>query len=208
MATEPTVFIVEDDQALNDAVAFLLRQAGLKIQTYANPHDFLETCPPPRPGCLIVDVRLPGMSGLHLQEILIERGIRLPIIVMTGHGDIPMAIRAMKAGALDFIEKPFDAQILLKRVREALAQDSHATHQQAQYEIIAGRMASLSAREREVLERVVIGKSNKIIANELNLSVSTVEVHRKRVLEKLKTKSLSELVRMWALYRNFPGKPN
>lgn len=200
-APEPTVLVVEDDPAMCNALSRLIKAAGLQVETFANAQSFLDACPPPRPGCLILDVRLPGMSGLELQKNLVERGTHLPVIVITGHGDIPMAIRAMKAGALDFFEKPFNSQALLERVRQALALNSQAYRQHIQLEAIAARMALLSPREKEVLERVVAGKLNKEIAQELDISISTVEAHRKRIMEKLQAQSLSGLVRMWICYR-------
>lgn len=200
MPPEPTVWVVEDDPAMCTALSRLLKAADLRVETFANAQDFLEVCPPPRPGCLILDVRLPGMSGLELQKILAERGIHLSVIVMTGHGDVSMAIRAMRAGALDFLEKPFNSKILLERVREALAHNSQAYRRQIHYEAIATQIALLSPRERDVLERVVAGKLNKEIAQELDISLSTVEAHRKRIMEKLQAESLSDLVRMWVFY--------
>lgn len=198
---EPTVLVVEDDPAMCNALSRLMKAGDLHVVTFPNAQSFLAACPPPRPSCLIVDVRLPGMSGLQLQKTLAEHGTHLPVIVITGHGDVSMAIRAMKAGAFDFFEKPFNSQALLERVREALILNGQTYRQEIQYESVAGSMASLSPREKEVLERVIAGNRNKEIAKELKISVSTVEAHRKKLMEKLEAESLSDLVRIWAFYR-------
>ena len=195
----PTVFIVDDDPAVRDAVSLLLRTDGLTVAAFASAAAFLESAAVQRPGCLVLDVRMPGMSGLDLQKQLQARGCRTPILFMTGHGDVPMAIRAMKAGAFDFLEKPFQGETLLKRVREALALDARQRALQAIRAEAAARMALLSPREREVLERVTAGQYNKVIAAELGISLSTVEIHRKRVMEKLQAESLSDLIRVLTL---------
>ncbi len=195
----PTVFLIDDDQAVRDAVGLLLRATGLIVESFASATDFLKSDGIRRPGCLLLDVRMPGMSGLDLQKQLQEQGHHIPIIFMTGHGDIPMATRAMKAGAFDFIEKPFQGQTLLARVREALERDARELCRQAQRSEAARRLARLSPREREVLERVAAGQYNKVIAAELGISLSTVEIHRKRVMEKLEADSLSNLIRTLAL---------
>ena len=195
----PTVFLIDDDQAVRDAVGLLLRATGLIVESFASATDFLKSDSIRRPGCLLLDVRMPGMSGLDLQKQLQEQGHHIPIIFMTGHGDIPMATRAMKAGAFDFIEKPFQGQTLLARVREALERDARELCRQAQRSEAARRLVRLSPREREVLERVAAGQYNKVIAAELGISLSTVEIHRKRVMEKLEADSLSNLIRTLAL---------
>ena len=199
MNSMPTVFITDDDPAIRDAVGLLLRANGLGVETFASAMDFLESDAVQRPGCLLLDVRMPGMSGLDLQKRLHALGCRTPIIFMTGHGDVPMAIRAMKAGAFDFVEKPFQAQTLLNRIHEALALDAEERRRQAQRNEVSARMALLSPREHEVMERVAAGQYNKVIAAELGISISTVEIHRKRVMEKLQAASLSDLIRMLAL---------
>ncbi|MDS4021105.1 MAG: response regulator transcription factor [Candidatus Competibacter sp.] len=199
MNDSPTVFLIDDDQAVRDAVGLLLRAGGLAVETFANATGFLQSGAVERPGCLVLDVRMPGMSGLDLQQQLRTQGHRIPIIFMTGHGDVPMAIRAMKAGAFDFIEKPFQGGMLLERVREALQFDAWERCRQVQRAGAAARLAQLSSREREVLERVAVGQYNKTIAAELGISVSTVEIHRKRVMEKLQAESLSDLIRVLAL---------
>ncbi|MCP5159374.1 MAG: response regulator transcription factor [Gammaproteobacteria bacterium] len=199
MNSTPTVFLIDDDQAIRDAVGLLLRANGLAVESFASADDFLASNAIRWPSCLLLDVRMPGMSGLDLQKHLQARNQRIPIIFITGHGDVPMAIRAMKAGAFDFVEKPFQAEILLNRIREALVFDAHERCRQAQRDEAAARMALLSPREREVLERVAIGQYNKVIAAELGISISTVEIHRKRVMEKLQAESLSDLIRLQAL---------
>jgi FixJ family two-component response regulator len=199
MNDPPTVFLIDDDQAVRDAVGLLLQTSGLAVKTFANGADFLAASVVQRPSCLVLDVRMPGISGLDLQKQLQTQGYRIPIIFMTGHGDVPMAIRAMKAGAFDFIEKPFQGGTLLERVREALQFDAWERCRQVQRAGAAARLAQLSSREREVLERVAVGQYNKTIAAELGISVSTVEIHRKRVMEKLQAESLSDLIRVLAL---------
>lgn len=198
-AATPTVFIIDDDSSVRDAVSLLLRTDGLNVAAFASAAAFLEAITVQQPGCLVLDVRMPGMSGLDLQKQLQARGFRMPILFMTGHGDVPMAIRAMKAGAFDFLEKPFQGAKLLERVREALALDARQHGRQARRAEAAARLALLSPREREVLDRVVIGQYNKVIAAELGISLSTVEIHRKRVMEKLQAESLADLIRTLTL---------
>lgn len=197
--TAPTVFLIDDDQAVRDAVGLLLRAANLPVEFFTNAADFLASGCVRRPGCLLLDVRMPGMSGLEMQKQLHDQGYHPPIIFMTGHGDVPMAIRAMKAGAFDFIEKPFQGQTLLVRVREALEHDARARRRQVQRDEAATQLLRLTPREREVLDRVAAGQYNKVIATELGISLSTVEIHRKRVMEKLEANSLSDLIRVLAL---------
>ncbi|HOW76888.1 MAG TPA: response regulator [Candidatus Competibacteraceae bacterium] len=199
MNSMPTVFLIDDDPAIRDAVGLLLRANGLAVETFASAVDFLESDAVQRPGCLLLDVRMPGMSGLDLQKRLQEMDCRMPIIFITGHGDVPMAIRAMKAGAFDFVEKPFQAQALLDRLHEALALDAQERRRQARRNDVAARLALLSPREQEVMERVAAGQYNKVIAADLGISISTVEIHRKRVMEKLQATSLSDLIQMLAL---------
>ncbi|MFO1372087.1 MAG: response regulator [Candidatus Competibacteraceae bacterium] len=199
MSQTPTVFLIDDDPAVRDAISLLLRAGGLKVETFPNAASFIEAGVQSQPGCLVLDVRMPGMSGLDLQKHLNAWGCHMPVIFMTGHGDIPMATRAMKAGAFDFVEKPFQGYLLLERIQAALALDAKERRRQARRDEITGRMALLSPREREVLERVAAGQYNKVIAAELGISLSTVEIHRKRVMEKLQADSLSDLIQMLAL---------
>ena len=199
MNDSPTVFLVDDDPAVRDAVGLLLRASGLTVEAFAGAVDFLASNAACRPGCLVLDVRMPEMSGLELQKKLNAAGCRIPIIFMSGHGDVPMAIRAMKAGALDFIEKPFTGERLLTRVHEALTIDARERCRQAQRDTAITRLTRLSPREREVLDRVAEGQYNKTIAAELDISISTVEIHRRRVMEKLEANSLADLIRILAL---------
>ena len=185
-----TVFIVDDDDAVRDSLQVLLESAGLTVEAFASPTAFLGSSAPERPGCLLVDVRMPEMDGIELQEALTAANRRLPVIVMTGHADVPLAVRAMKAGAVDFIEKPFDDEVIIETVRRALELRPAANPE------IAQRLALLTPREREVLEGLVAGRANKVIAFDLDISPRTVEIHRARVMEKMQARSLSQLVRM------------
>ena len=194
--TEPIVHVIDDETDVRSAIALLLRSVGLKSRLYASALEFLEEPLPEGPGCLVVDVRLPGMSGLDLQDRLRRLGGSLPVIVVTGHGDVQMAVRAMRAGALDFIEKPFHDQQLLDRVHEALERSARAHDDTGEHEQLRGRYASLTEREREILGYVVDGRANKRIADELGLSIRTVETHRARIMSKLGATSLSHLVRL------------
>ena len=196
MATDPIVFVVDDDEAVRDSLMALLDAVGLKAEAYGSAQDFLDAYDPSRPGCLVLDVRMPGMSGLELQKKLAASHFRLPVIIITGHGDIPMAVEAMKAGAVDFIEKPFREDALLDGIRLALAQCAPAPRGEAASAELIGRIAQLTPREREVLERLVIGEPNKVIAFGLGISPRTVEIHRARVMAKMEARSLSQLVRM------------
>lgn len=207
MTTEPVVFVVDDDPDVCESLSLLLKSVGLKTQTFANAHSFLDGYPPERAGCLVVDVRMPGMSGLELQQTLIQQDICLPVIVITAHGDVPMAIRAMKAGAIDFIEKPYSSQTLLEQVHKALTKDAEARRVQSQRKAVAARLALLTSREYEVLERAVAGQYNKVIAAELGISLPTVEARRKRIMEKLQAKSFADLVRILASHKANKGKP-
>jgi two-component system, LuxR family, response regulator FixJ len=204
---EPTVFIVDDDQAMRKSLHWLIESVGLSVETYPSAHRFLESYRPGRPGCLVLDMRMPGISGLELQEKLAQQQINLPVIIITGHGDVPMAVRAMKAGAVDFIEKPFNDQLLLDRIQHALEQDAEHRSTQAQREEVAARLTMLTPREREVMEMVVAGKPNKVVAAQLGVSAKTVEAHRARVMEKMQAKSLADLIRMVVGYHSDEVKP-
>ena len=189
------VYIVDDDPDVRDATALLVATAGWPTVPLASPDELLARIGPGDAGCLVLDVRLPGMDGLQLQQALAERGIRLPIVFITGHGDIPMAVRAVNAGALDFLEKPLDEQALLERIATAMERDRERREREAEYRDIEQRLAQLTPREREVMEGIVAGKLNKVIAHELGTSVRTVEVHRARVLDKLGARNGPEMVR-------------
>ena len=196
MPPEPIVFVVDDDRAMRDSLRWLLDSVGLPVRTYATAAEFLADHDPAQPGCLVLDVRMPGMSGLDLQAELSRRGVELPTIVITGRAEVPMAVRAVKAGAIDFIEKPFSDQLLLDRVRQALELDRDAREVRTRREDARQRLAALTAREREVLHLVVAGKANKEIAFELGLSPKTIEVHRAHVMSKMHVDSLAELIRV------------
>lgn len=196
MADDAAVHVIDDDEAVRHSLAFLFESAGLPVRVYESAVAFLAVAGGLRSGCILTDVRMPDIDGLALQRKLIEMGVRLPIIVMTGHGDVPVAVQALKAGAADFIEKPFDDEALLASVRSALEASERMREREAEVEDIAGRLASLTPRERQVLDRLVAGQPNKTIAYDLGTSPRTVEVHRARVMEKMGARSLSELVRM------------
>ena len=195
----PTVFVVDDDEGLRDAMATLLEAEGLACETYADAASFLDGLADWRPescACLVLDMRLPGPSGLDVQERLNACGIDIPVVFVTGYGDLPSAVRAMKGGAVDFLAKPFDAEVLLARIREAL--HAHAQRRDARCGLAAIRAsaATLSPRERQVFERVAAGEANKSVAMELGISARTVEIHRSRLMKKMRARSLAELVRM------------
>ncbi len=190
------VFIVDDDEAMRNSLRWLIESVGRTVETYESARAFLENHYPGRSGCLLLDVRMPGMSGLELQSQLESHDIRLPVIILTGHGDVGMAVKAMKAGALDFIEKPFDDELLLAAIEKALTEDAEKREERASRAEILARMSQLTKRESQVMEMVTNGKSNKEIAAELNVSAKTVEAHRAHVMEKMQAGSLAELVRM------------
>jgi len=190
------VHVVDDDEAVRESLEFLLQSAGLGARTYASAKEFLGAVDVLRSGCVLTDIRMPDIDGLTLQRRLVELGSRLPVIVMTGHGDVPLAVQALKTGAADFLEKPFDDERLLKTVREAL-DASLVAHQEAEAQAaIRNRLDSLTRREREVLDKLVEGLPNKTIAFDLGTSPRTVEVQRARVMEKMDARSLPDLVRM------------
>ena len=193
---EATVFVVDDDDAMRESLTWLIESVGLNVETYASADDFLKSYYPGRPGCVLLDVRMPGMSGLELQGHLQQQQVNVPVIMITGHGDVPMAVRAMKAGAIDFIEKPFNDEQLLESIRNALSIDDTRRDEQAFKAEIASRLAQLTPRESEVMDMVTAGKSNKEIANTLGVSAKTVEAHRAKVMEKMEAGSLAELVRL------------
>lgn len=196
MQADPTVFVVDDDAAVRESLCWLVESAGLNAESYATAQAFLDAYDPRQPGCLVLDVRMPGLSGLDLQEQLAAQGIMLPVIIITGHGEVPMAVRAMKGGAIDFIEKPFSDQLLLDRAREAIAQDAQNRVEQARRAEVAARLALLTPREREVMEMVVSGKANKQVGANLGISQKTVEAHRAQVMRKTRADSLAELVQL------------
>ena len=196
MATDHVVHVIDDDVEVRQSLAFLLSTAGLAVCVHESALVFLKILPTVTEGCVVTDIRMPGMNGLELQQHLREHRSQLPVIVMTGHGDVPLAVEAMKAGAIDFIEKPFDDEVLLSAIRAALAHRALASERQARMAAVQERLGKLSEREREVLDRLINGKANKVIAYELGISPRTVEVYRANVMTKMQADSLSELVRM------------
>lgn len=194
--TKGMVHVIDDDAAMRDSLSFLLESADLNAKTYESAVVFLEHVKGLEPGCIVTDVRMPEMSGLELIQRLKTLGVGLPIIVMTGHADVPLAIEAMKAGVHDFIEKPFDDEALLTAIRAALAQAEDQAQRSDELAQIRARLESLSTREREVLQGLVAGHANKVIAYDLGISPRTVEIYRANVMTKMGASSLSELVRM------------
>jgi len=196
MQSQPIVHIVDDDSAIRDSLSFLMKSVGFESKVYASAETFLNQADFDKPGCLIVDVRMRGMSGLELQQVLNEKNSKLPVIVISGHGDIPMAVQAMQAGAVDFLEKPYDNQILIARIRQCLEEVTKEQDKESRIAEAKARLTQLTPRELEVLNLLVAGKHNKIIANELNISVRTAEAHRAKVMKKLQADSLSDIVRI------------
>lgn len=192
----PMVSIVDDDDAVRNSLRLLLKSVGLPTVAHASAREFLDAWHPDQPGCLVLDVRMPGMSGLELQEELNRRGAITPVVFISGHGDIPMAVEAIQHGAFDFLQKPFRDQDLIDRVQRALAADAANRQALSQREVLRQRHGSLTPREQEVLLLVTRGKANKVMAGDLGVSQRTVEIHRARVMEKMGAQSLAQLVRM------------
>lgn len=190
------VHVIDDDEALRDSLAFLLRAAQIEVRTYASAVAFLDALPDARASCVITDVRMPGMSGIDLLRRLQELKIGMPVIVITGHGEVPLAVEAMKIGALDFLEKPFDDDVLLTSVRSALSRQDGETKRHTERAEIESKIAALSNRERDVLGGLVAGRANKQIAHDLGISPRTVEIYRANLMNKMQAGSLSDLVRM------------
>jgi two-component system response regulator FixJ len=196
MSSEPTAFVVDDDESVCTGIEILLKSLGIKVESYSSGIEFMESYDPFRPGCLIVDVRMPEISGLELQKQLKSQDYAIPIIIITGYGDIPMAVQAMEMGAVTFLEKPLDEQSLLEGVQKAFAMDAKARKEWATQATIKKRLDKLSQREREVLNLVVAGRSNKKIAVELGISEKTVDFHRANIKKKMEVDSATELVRI------------
>jgi len=198
--TQATVFIVDDDEPVRDAIGLLLTTIDIPHETFESAQTFLDSYQSSREGCLVLDIRMPGLSGLDLQDRLIAMNAPIPIIFITGHGDVPMAVEAMKKGAVDFIRKPFRDQELLDRIHEALNDDAENRAKYEDLEGIRQRIATLTPREQEVFERVAAGQANKVVAIDLEISERTVEIHRSQVMRKTEARTLADLVKMKLLY--------
>jgi len=199
MSDTEVVAVIDDDAAVRDSLAWLLKSAGWEVKSYCSAEEYLTSGETREYGCLVLDVRMPGISGLELQQQLTTEKMGTPIIMLTGHADVAMAVKALKVGAFDFLEKPFDDQVLLARVKQALQYNKEMEHDQIVYRHAEQRMALLTPREREVLSLICTGSSNKKMAEELNISCRTIEIHRGRVMEKMEAESLSSLVRLGVL---------
>ena len=201
MANEAIVYVIDDDEAARHSLEFLLDCAGIRVRSFVSADAFLTAAPPLADACIVTDVRMPGRSGIELVEEMGRRGASIPVIVITGHADVPLAIQAMHAGVADFIEKPFDDATILTAIRKAIAQQASETASQSERQALLDRMATLSRREREVMEGLARGDANKAIAYDLGISARTVEVYRANVMLKMQAKTLSDLVRMVTLAR-------
>jgi len=201
MPSDAIVYVIDDDEGARHSLEFLLDCAGIRVRAFASADAFLAASPPLGGACIVTDVRMPGRSGVELVEELRRRGATVPVIVITGHADVPLAIQAMKAGIADFIEKPFDDEAILGAIRKALAQQQGDAQARAERQAMLDRIASLSPREREVMDRLVEGEANKAIAFDLEISARTVEVYRANVMMKMQVKTLSELVRVVTIAR-------
>jgi FixJ family two-component response regulator len=206
MKQDPVVFVIDDDRMIRDGLQGLIRSVGLRVETFASAQDFLAVKRPDVPACLVLDVRMPGVSGLDLQLKLSDAGIHIPIIFITGHGDIPMSVRAMKEGAYEFLTKPVRGQDLLDAIQKAIASDHERRKEREELNEVRERFLTLTPREKEVLNLVVAGLLNKQIADQLGMSELTVKTHRAHVMEKTNAESLAHLVRMSEKIKNSPRK--
>jgi two-component system, LuxR family, response regulator FixJ len=195
-AHEPVVYVIDDDDAVRESLSWLISSVDLNVQSYPSANNFLDQCQQVHAGCLITDIRMPGLSGLDLQNELIERGIDIPVIVITGHGDVQTAVRAMKAGAYDFIEKPFNDQLLLDLVNRAVAYSLSSSEAHSQLAELMDRRDNLTPREQQVMALIATGEQNKSIAHKLEISDKTVEAHRAKVMAKMQANSLADIVKM------------
>ncbi|ADJ27644.1 response regulator transcription factor [Nitrosococcus watsonii] len=199
---QATVFIVDDDEAVRDSLCWVIKSAEFKVKAYASAEEFLEQWESSQPGCLVLDVQMPEMSGLQLQKLLAKKDNLLPIIFVSAHGRVPDAVSALREGAVDFLTKPFDHQTLMERIQNSLELDRRRRERRQEQEEIAQRMAQLTARERQVMELIGMGKANKVVAIELGISTKTVEIHRARVMEKLEVRNLAALIHLIRFWRN------
>jgi two-component system response regulator TtrR len=193
-ANQATVFVIDDDPAIRDSMRWLIEAAGFNVKIYASAREFLKKLSPSQRGCLVLDVRMPEINGLELQRLLSEKNNPLPIIFISAHGNVPDAVNALHEGAIDFLTKPFDSQLLLKRIQSSIDLDQKRYEAKQKQEEIAARLAQLTSRERQVMDLIVRGKANKVVAAELGISTKTVEIHRARVMEKLKVRNLADLI--------------
>jgi two-component system, LuxR family, response regulator FixJ len=196
LQTMPTVYVVDDDQATRKSLRWLVETLGVPVQTFHSGASFLDSYDPSQPGCLVLDVMMGGMTGLELQKELNERNIEIPVIVLTGYGDVPTAVRALKNGAIEFLEKPFDGEVLLEHVRRALELDAARRRERDADEVVRQRLDKLTPREAEILKLVVEGLSSKEIATQLDVSFKTVEAHRAKIMKKMEANGVAQLVRM------------
>lgn len=194
--TEPTVYIIDDDKFARESLEWLVDSMHIPVRAFENGRQFLDFYTEKQPGCAIIDVRMPDINGLDLHQRLVEQGAILPVIIMTGHADVSMAVRAMKAGVYDFIEKPYNDTLMLQRIQNALSYDNDKREKQKRIDAVRQNLDKLTPREREVLERVLESMPNKIIAGELNISIKTVELHRANMMTKMQTRSVTELARL------------
>ncbi|MCW8916474.1 MAG: response regulator transcription factor [Magnetovibrio sp.] len=203
-----TIYIVDDDQAVRDSLGWLISSVGLKVESFETAQDFMDDYDRKKPGCLLVDVRMPGMSGLELQQHLAQDNQCLPVIIVTGHGDVKMAVNAMKQGAFDFIEKPYNDQVMLDLIQKALQECNRRRSKKLEHQEVQDLYETLTARERQVMDMIVIGNTNKQIAYALDISEKTVEAHRSKVMEKIQATSLADLIRKSVVLTDSTPKPS
>jgi FixJ family two-component response regulator len=205
---EETVFIVDDEEPVRRSLKYLLESVKLRVEAFDSAETLLQKLTPAACGCIVLDVRMPGIGGPELMDHLNQSGLTIPIIFLSAHGDVPLAVRAMRGGAIDFLQKPPNSQVFLECVRRALASDRHARHERAETAVVNERLATLTDREREVLEKLIAGRSNKAIARDLDVSYKTVEAHRARVMRKMRVSNYPELVhQMLIVRRSSAAKP-